>query len=76
MRNRFDELLDFHFDSKLLHQLAPETILRRLSRFPLAAGKLPQPAQMILRAALGYQQQTIAKNQPGGNFNHLPCPIG
>lgn len=69
MRNGFDQFLDFHLDPQLLHQLAAETILRRLSRFALAAGKFPQTAQMIVGPTLRYKQKAITKNQPGGNLD-------
>src|SRR6266404_4170882 len=76
MRNGFEQLFDLHLDPKLLHQLAPETILRRLCRFLLAAGKLPQTAQMILRPALAYEQKVIAKNKTGGNLDQITRRAG
>lgn len=67
--DRLEERSDFHPDAQFLLQFPAQTLLKGLVSVSLAAGKLPQTAQMIARLALGEEQASLAKNQSRRHFD-------
>jgi hypothetical protein len=49
----FDHFPDNGFDAEFLAQFADEALLKGFTWLALAAGKFPQAAKVVLRAALG-----------------------
>ena len=69
VNNGVEDLTHFNFNSQLLLQFAPQTLLERFVWVPFAARKLPQAAEVILWATLRDEQFAIAKNEAGGDFD-------
>ena len=63
VRHTFDQVAYLYFDSQLLGEFAMEALFKGLVRFPLAAWKLPQSAEVRLGMPLGDQQFAFTKNQ-------------
>ena len=69
----FDKFHDIDLYPKFLHQLAFETLLIGLIGVAFSAGKFPEAAQVILRAALGDEEQAATENKAGRNFDNSAC---
>ena len=63
------EFAHANVDAQFLAQFAHKARLERLVPLALAAGKLPQPAQMRISVPLRDEQFAIAKNKPGADLD-------
>jgi hypothetical protein len=69
VRDSFHQLSYRHLDAQLLKQFSAQTVLERLARMPLSAGKFPQPAQMRVGVTLGDEKFAVANDQASGDFD-------
>ena len=65
----FKEFADGDGRGEFLANLADKALLKRLASLALAAGKLPQPAEMGAGAAPGDEQLAVAEDERGADFN-------
>ena len=56
-----------HRDPELLAQLADQRLLRPLARLHLAAGKLPQPGELLALGPLRQKDAVVRVDQGDGN---------
>ena len=64
---QLSEHIDFH--AQFLAQLPGEALLGRFARLAFAAGKFPQPAEVILMATLGDEQLAAVKDKRGADLD-------
>ena len=71
VRDGIQQFPNRHFNAQFFPQFAREALLKSFRRMTLAAGKFPQSAEMILRTPLRDEEQTVAEDQAGGNFDQV-----
>lgn len=69
MRDGFHQLAYAHLDTQFLPEFTPQAFLIRFPRLTFTAGKLPQPAQMVLGSSLSDEEFATAENQAGSNLD-------
>ena len=69
MREGYENFANLNLDAQFFHQFAVEAVLVGFGRLALAAGKLPESAEMIVQAALGDEHAAFAENNTSGHFN-------
>ena len=61
------EAVGFDFDAEFLTQFADQRLLGALAGFELAAGKLPQPRELLAFGALSDQHAAVGVDQRDGD---------
>ncbi len=64
-----DQLARLYLNAQFLLELPPQADFEGFARFALAAGELPQTAEMIAGPPLSDQEPAVAKDQAGGDVN-------
>ena len=69
VENLLEQLADGDGHPELLLDFADEALLKGFPRLPLSTGKLPETAQMGIRAPLRDEQFSAVKNERGRNLH-------